>query len=595
VSPSGGKRNAEQRERHVVDLAAGLQLVQVLVFLGAGAAAFRLWFRNRTRPAALSAAAFGTIGVVLLVGRLFPADGAGADVPLVRDLVVVGLAMFPWLLALFAWSFEPRIPRWLLSAGAAVLLLGVWVLWLPPSALGGASRSPAGTMFVGAFVAVWVVLATASAVRLWRAGGTQPVVRARMRLLSLGVVVLTAALLLAGAVPAAQGSALRLVAVSLSIVSALMFVAGFAPPRPLRAWWRGRATGAWQELQLDLLSASSPQQAAGAVVPVVSDLLGGGAAIVTDSGQVLAVAGMTEQEAHDAAMRIGEGGAPPTDDEVVELESAAMIVRPTSYTPLFGQDERDLVSGFAGQLRLALDRVQLHELGERTARELQRARDEEQAMIMGLAHDLRGSSNTLGGFTMLLRSSRDDAEREEILSGIEASSSHLEALVGSLLELGRVGASRPRTGAVDLGEVVDEVIARLEPGHPGLRFHRAALPVVAGDRLELVQVFDNLFTNAARHGGPEVSTITVTSEQGPDTVTIEVCDDGRGVDAGDRASIFRLFQRGRSAGGAGSGVGLNLTRRIVEAHGGTIELLDNDPGARFRLCLPATAGAEDER
>ncbi len=572
---------------------ASFEVVQMIVFLGAAVAAFRVWFAHRGRPAAFLAAAFGTIGVVLFVSRLLPAEGGGSELPLLRDLAITGLGAFPWLLALFAWSFEPRLPRWLLAAVAPVILLGLWVLWLPPTAIDGTSRSAAGRAFVIVFIAVWVVLAGAAAVRLWRAGGTQPLVRARMRSMAIGVLVLTAALLLAGAVPG-RGSLLSTLTTGLTIVSALLFVAGFAPPRLLRRWWRGRATSAWQQMQLELLAASTPEQAAAAVAPVVAELLGGGAAIITDTGQVLAVGGLGHDEASEAAARIAGGEAPAPGDEVVTLGSVVMVVRPSPYAPLFGQEERDLVNGFAGQLRLALDRTRLFASGEHTRRELERARDEEQAMIMGLAHDLRGSSNTLGGYTMLLRSSTDDGEREEIMTGIEASSKHLEALVGSLVELGRIGAIRPRTGPVDLAAVIDEVIARLEPSHPRVSFDHEGLPVVAGDRLELVQVFDNLLVNAARHGG-EVTKVTITCEAGPAIVTIDVVDDGQGVDAADRASVFRAFQRGRTAQGLGSGIGLNLVRRIVEAHDGTIDLLDDAVGAHFRICLPVVARADSAR
>jgi signal transduction histidine kinase len=570
----------------VEGLRVTLAAVQLVVFFGAGVAAFQVWLQHRSRPAAFLAAAFATLGLTLIVNRSFPPDGAGGDLPIVRDLVIVGLAAFPWLLALFAWSFEPRFPRWLPASGGAVVLLGLWTFWSPGTAFDLGPRTMTETAFVIVFTGVWMVLAGAAAVRLWRAGDTQPLVRARMRLMSVGALVLTAALLLAGSVPTGSNSLTPTLAAAMSVVSALLFIAGFAPPRPLRVWWRNRVTAAWQQMQLELISATTAKEAARAVAPVVADLLGGGAAIVDDDGEVLAVARISRSAAADAAARIVAGEPPAPGDEIVGLDSVSIVIRPTPYTPLFGQDERDLVNGFAGQLRLALDRALLFSAEERGRHELQRARDEEQAMIMGLAHDLRGSSSILGGYTTLLRSSRDDAEREELMTGIEASSGHLEALVGSLLDLGRVGANRPRAESVDLGAVVDEVVGRMEPIHPEVSFHRGGLPTVAGDRLELVQVFENLLVNAVRHGGDGARTITLTSEAEEATVTIHVRDDGQGVDAGDRASIFSLFHRGRSAGGLGSGVGLNLVRRIVEAHQGTIELMDNDPGAHFRLCFP---------
>lgn len=569
------------------ELRVGLEAAQVVVFLGVAVAALRVWWQQRSRPAALLMAAFGVIGLTLLTNRTFPADGEGAGVPLVRDLVIVGLAAFPWLLAMFAWSFEPRLPRWLLAAGGVVPLFGVWALWLPATAFGPRPRSASATAFVISFIAVWVLLAGTAAVRLWWAGDTQPLVRARMRLMSGGALVLAAALLIAGSVPPDAYSVLPMLITTMTILSALLFVAGFAPPRPLRVWWRGRITSAWQQMQLDLIAAGTAEEAAGAVAPVVAELLGGGVAIFTDDGGVLAVARIPPTNARQVVAGLVAGQAPAPGDEVVEIGSVSMMICPTAYTPLFGQDERDLVSAFAGQLRLALDRVELFSAEERARLELQRARDEEQGMIMGLAHDLRGSSNTLGGYTSLLRTSKDDAEREEIMHGIEASSSHLEELVASLLELGRVGAKQPRSDAVQLGRVVGEVVARLKPVHPEIDFRCTVdLPVMVGDRLELGQVFENLFLNAIRHGGPDIHAIVVSGDEHDGTITIDLRDDGQGIAPADRAAVFSLFHRGRSGAGHGSGVGLNLVRRIVEAHRGTIELVDGDAGAHFRLCFP---------
>src|SRR5690606_17007862 len=127
-------------------------------------------------------------------------------------------------------------------------------------------------------------------------------------------------------------------------------------------------------------------------------------------------------------------------DEVVPVESSWLVVRPTAYTPIFGQDERDLVAGFAIQLRLALDRAALFVANQEAHRHLERLRDDERAMVAGLVHDLRGASNTLGSYVGLLRSSQTDEEREQILTGIEGGSGHLERLVGALLDVARLDA-----------------------------------------------------------------------------------------------------------------------------------------------------------
>ena len=143
--------------------------------------------------------------------------------------VIIGLAAFPWLLALFAWSFEARFPRWLLTSGLAVVALSLWTVALPPLPAAGEPRTPAATAFVVAFVMVWSALSLTAAARLWTVGADQPLARARARTMALAAFLLTAALLLAGLAPVGEEiSALQVTTVTLSLGAALLFIGGFA-------------------------------------------------------------------------------------------------------------------------------------------------------------------------------------------------------------------------------------------------------------------------------------------------------------------------------------------------------------------------------
>ncbi|MDO8055379.1 MAG: PAS domain S-box protein, partial [Candidatus Hermodarchaeota archaeon] len=104
---------------------------------------------------------------------------------------------------------------------------------------------------------------------------------------------------------------------------------------------------------------------------------------------------------------------------------------------------------------------------------------------------------------------------------------------------------------------------------------------VAGGRL-LPMVFDNLFRNAAQHAG-EQTTVKVTIAQEDSRVRVDIIDNGPGI---PKKLQSKLFQRGAST--TGSGLGLNLSKRILEAYGGTIELLpaQTGQGAAFRIILP---------
>jgi signal transduction histidine kinase len=560
-----------------------LQWVQLVVFLGAAVAAARVWSTQRSRPAALLAATFATIGATLSISRLLPQVGDAAVRAFLGDVVLIGLATFPWLLALFAWSFERRPPRLLLAAGAAVAGLALWALVLPPISSGVTGRNEQGA-FVLTFIAVWAVFGVTAAARLWRAGQNQPFVRTRMRMMAAGSLALTVALLLAGSL--SQDAPAYLVVSSLGILSALLFTAGFAPPRALRSWWRRRVVRQYQRMQLDLIAATTPREAAEAVAPVLASAIGGGTVVVARDGEVLAHAGMSADAAEVVASRVAADEPPGPDEERLAVDGARLVVRRTAYTPLFGREERDLVDSFAIQLRLAIQRARLYVDNDRIRRDLERAHSELQTMIVGLAHDLRNPSVAIGGYASLARATDDEHDRDEMLVGIQTSAAYLNGLVDALGELSRVGAVARKTESVDLCRTLQVVIRRLGAAYPQVRVEADTLPTVKGDPVWMEQVFDNLLTNAARHGGQADLTIRVAHREVDGAHHIEVSDDGQGIDATERDSIFVPFLRGRGAAPGGSGVGLGLVRRIVESHDGTIELLDAGPGARFLITLP---------
>jgi signal transduction histidine kinase len=106
----------------------------------------------------------------------------------------------------------------------------------------------------------------------------------------------------------------------------------------------------------------------------------------------------------------------------------------------------------------------------------------------------------------------------------------------------------------------------------------------------LRQVVGNLLDNALVHGRP--STVVVSLSVGDGSAQVDVEDDGVGIGEEDLGSVFdRLWRadRSRRRDGPGHGLGLTITRRIVELHGGTIEVANVRPhGARFTVCLPSS-------
>jgi signal transduction histidine kinase len=125
------------------------------------------------------------------------------------------------------------------------------------------------------------------------------------------------------------------------------------------------------------------------------------------------------------------------------------------------------------------------------------------------------------------------------------------------------------------------------------------LPPIVGDATALRRVFENLISNAAKHGG-QGGWIGISGASHEDTVPpvveIRIADRGRGIPPDEQAEIFRPFFRGSSAQTKqvrGSGLGLSLVREIVEAHGGRVYVdSENGKGTTFTVRLPAVSTTE---
>jgi signal transduction histidine kinase len=168
----------------------------------------------------------------------------------------------------------------------------------------------------------------------------------------------------------------------------------------------------------------------------------------------------------------------------------------------------------------------------------------------------------------------------------------LDSLVGNMLALARLEeGKRPNAVEVDLDEVVHEQTER--PFRVPIDRSAVLAGRVLGVRTELTSVVRNLIDNATRHASSRVRVRLGT--HGP-TVRLEVDDDGPGIEVADRTKVFERFARleeGRSRDAGGSGLGLALTKRVVEAHGGSVFIETSSlGGASFVVELPAATEEE---
>lgn len=535
------------------------------------------WRRWRNRSSTYLAVAFSSLAVAIMIARIDELTSIEVSLSLLAALNLV-LAAFPWLVAASVWTLEGRRPRW--AWIGVVWLLALAALLAYAIATRATLSAVVSAVVMIAFGVTWIVAAVGTAVHLRRASRRHVLARPRMRLMSSALLVLTVALLidLVGGDSATLNTLMNAVA----LVAALLFVVGFLPPRALRMWWRRDETGTFQRIQADLLGAVSTQEVAGAVAAPLAHLLGSGVVVVDDDANVLASHGIGDAEADDVAARVARGG---TDDAGVRATSIGrgwLVVVAGPYTPVFGRDEIDLADAYATQVRISLERAALFQSIREQQADLE-------AMLLGLAHDIRSPTAAISGSAQLLIDADERDLREQLSEIITSSTDYLARLVDSMMELGQVRTGAREREPVALSPVAKKVAGRVSAAHSAARIE------VSGDDgatvwmnpIRAEQLFDNLIGNAIKHGGRDDLTVRVEVTGRPGAVSVVVADDGVGIAPDDQGRVFAPFQRGAGARGKGNGLGLGLVRRIVTDVGGTLELAPSDVGARFELQLPA--------
>jgi two-component system, OmpR family, sensor kinase len=233
---------------------------------------------------------------------------------------------------------------------------------------------------------------------------------------------------------------------------------------------------------------------------------------------------------------------------------------------------------------------------EAARNETEDALDRQRQFVADASHELRTPLTSILANLELLAEVLD-GERAEAARSALRSSRRMRRLVGDLLLLARADANRslPRE-PTDVGQVLVDAAAELGVMADGHRLIVDAHPaVVEGSADELHRMALNLMENALRHT-PAGTHVRATVEGRDGEVVLVVEDDGPGVPDDLREQVFERFVRGAGDRGSSSGLGLSIVRAVAESHGGSVELEDAHPGARFVVRLPAAAApAADER
>jgi signal transduction histidine kinase len=219
-------------------------------------------------------------------------------------------------------------------------------------------------------------------------------------------------------------------------------------------------------------------------------------------------------------------------------------------------------------------------------------------LVVAVSHDLRTPLSSLRLLTEAIQDGVVDGQtRTRYLAEMRMHVAALSALIDDLFELSRLEAGDIEWSMqqVQLGELVGETVAAMRAEAQAQRVAviaelPAGLAPARANPEQLQRVLFNLIQNAIRHT-PQDGSVTVRAATTTDGIEIEVADTGDGVAPDDRPRIFEPFYRGgaqASRNREGAGLGLAISRAIVEAHGGRIWLADTPLGTRVRFSLPAT-------
>ena len=233
--------------------------------------------------------------------------------------------------------------------------------------------------------------------------------------------------------------------------------------------------------------------------------------------------------------------------------------------------------------------------------ELERLRAEFLDMV---SHELRAPLTSIKGSAATLldtSSSLERAEMREFFRIIAEQADHMRSIVSDLLDAGRIdsGTLSVSTEPTEVTSLVERTRNTFLSGnyrHDVLIDLAPELPRVMADRRRIVQVLNNLLSNAARHS-PESSPIRIAALRDGAHVAISVRDNGRGIEPERLPHLFRKYTRaGDGEHGLGGGLGLAICKGLVEAHGGRIRAESDGPGqgARFTFTIPMAEEAGGE-
>lgn len=525
------------------------------------------------------------------------------------------------------WIYRSAFVAWVASA-AALLLAG----------------EPLPGPVIALVVAVFVVTEVLAAGFLATQARAQTgAAHARLLMATAGTVLFAAAVTAAGAGTGggAAADAARDLGQGLALLSAAAYLGAFAPPPWLRQVWSSRAAYTLVRRLLAAPADDAPEAIWQRYAETVCDATGADAAVVLLCPDDTAVREIA---------RVSLG--PPPDDRELRLDGGRLLSAPTPttfdidaagtdapellrfyarqidarfvtpvpldlrtdravllllgrYRSLFTDDDVHLLGELGGQAAALAERGQLLADRDRLAGELSASvaalRAASQAktdFLSNMSHELRTPLNAIIGFSDLMRTEpsvdKNSVVPTDWIHHIHSSGTHLLGLINEILDLAKIEAGQVELHRepVLLPEAVAEVVTTLQALSDGKNLEiTVAVPSLSvyADPMRFRQIVTNLLANAIKFTPAGGRVFLAARRVGPD-IALSVADTGPGIGPQDQKRVFEEFQQAgeESARAQGTGLGLALTRRLVHAHGGRIELESVlGHGAKFTVYLPA--------
>ena len=553
----------------------------------------------------------------------------------IRDLVTLprwfGMVSLVFLLAQPVFGLKlvsdiRGVPRWLLPvaiAAVAIVSIAVVVTAGSPIAL---------LAIVGVFGATELLAAGYLAAEARKRSGAARIrlVIAALATAALAAALLTTVVFAAGPdAKAAGGIAIRF----LALLAAVGYWIAFLPPRALRRFWQGTAAFGHSERLLAAAPGTPSAELWAELAATAAQLTGATAAIVLRDDQgARVVAGSND------AIEIGRfyprradepAAADPFDPALRDLlaETGLRVGKIVRLAPeralmgaifllrarpsLFDADDAALVEALGIRSAHLVQRREVLAEQEalsvrlsQTVAALEAAGAAKSDFLASMSHELRTPLNAIIGFSSLMSAQAEvDGSLtvpREWVEHIRSGGEHLLALINDVLDLAKVEAGRLElaTEAIDLGHAVATSVAGIRPladrKHQTIDVTMGSLITVEADPGRLRQILYNLLSNAIKYT-PDGGCIEVIAARANDEIQLSVRDNGVGIAADDQERVFEEFRQvgDQAQRVTGTGLGLALTRRLVEAHGGRIGVQSElGAGSTFTVTFPDTQPVE---